>query len=104
MYGSLTTIIMVMIWLYVCMNLLMYGAEINAYFEKDFRHAHRSVIGRNPGSGERKHTVSKDFGAGNIELREVKLPVFRNERREMTSGNEKYRKMALDRFFSLWHQ
>lgn len=25
---------------------LMYGAEINAYFEKDFRHAHRSVIGR----------------------------------------------------------
>ena len=46
MYGSLTTIIMVMIWLYVCMNLLMYGAEINAYFEKDFRHAHRSVIGR----------------------------------------------------------
>ena len=46
MYGSLTALIMVMLWLYVCMNLLMYGAEINAYFEKDFRHAHRSVIGR----------------------------------------------------------
>ena len=46
MYGNLTTIIMVMIWLYFCMNLFLYGAEINAYFEKDFRHAHRSVIGR----------------------------------------------------------
>lgn len=33
MYGSLTALIMVMLWLYVCMNLLLYGAEINAYFE-----------------------------------------------------------------------
>ena len=45
MYGNLTTIIMVMIWLYFCMNLFLYGAEINAYFEKDFRKAHRSVKG-----------------------------------------------------------
>ncbi len=43
MYGSLTAIIMVMLWLYVCMNLVLYGAEINAYFEKDFRHAGTSV-------------------------------------------------------------
>ena len=35
MYGNLATIIMVMVWLYICMNLLLYGAEINAYFEKD---------------------------------------------------------------------
>lgn len=43
MYGNLATIIMVMLWLYICMNLLLYGAEINAYFEKEFRLAHRSV-------------------------------------------------------------
>ena len=35
MYGNLATIIMVMVWLYICMNLLLYGAEINAYFEKN---------------------------------------------------------------------
>ena len=37
MYGSLSTLIMVMLWLYCCMNLLLYGAEINAYFENQFR-------------------------------------------------------------------
>lgn len=36
MYGSLSALIMVMLWLYVCMNLLLYGAECNAYFEKEF--------------------------------------------------------------------
>lgn len=45
MYGSLAAIIMVMLWLYVCMNLLLYGAEINAYFEKEFRRAQASVRG-----------------------------------------------------------
>lgn len=43
MYGSLSALIMVMLWLYVCMNLLLYGAEINAYFEKQFRQAHNSM-------------------------------------------------------------
>lgn len=43
MYGSLATIIMVMLWLYACMNLLLYGAEVNAYFEKEFRKAQESV-------------------------------------------------------------
>lgn len=43
MYGSLTTLIMLMLWLYVCMNLILYGAEINAYFEKQFREAQKSV-------------------------------------------------------------
>lgn len=41
--GSLAAIIMVMMWMYICMNLLLYGAEINAYFEKQFRQAQRSV-------------------------------------------------------------
>lgn len=43
MYGSLSALIMVMLWLYVCMNLLLYGAEINAYFENQFRQAQNSV-------------------------------------------------------------
>lgn len=34
MYGSLTTLIIVMLWLYACMYILLIGAEINAYFEK----------------------------------------------------------------------
>lgn len=41
--GSLAAIIMVMMWMYICMNLLLYGAEINAYFEKQFRQAQQSV-------------------------------------------------------------
>lgn len=43
MYGSLTAVILVMLWTYVCMNLLLYGAEINAYFENQFRQAQKSV-------------------------------------------------------------
>ena len=43
MYGSLTARIMVMLWLYICMNLLLYGAEINSYFEKQFRMAQASM-------------------------------------------------------------
>ena len=39
MYGSLSTLILVMVWQYFCMNLLLYGAEINAYFESQFRQA-----------------------------------------------------------------
>ena len=43
MYGSLTALIMLMLWLYICMNLVLYGAEINAYFEKQFRMAQATV-------------------------------------------------------------
>ena len=43
MYGSLSALIMVMLWLYICMNLLLYGAEINAYFENQFRQAQITV-------------------------------------------------------------
>ena len=31
MYGSLTSIILIMMWLYICMQMVFYGAEIN-YF------------------------------------------------------------------------
>lgn len=32
-YGSLATIIILMLWMYICMYLLFIGAEINAYFQ-----------------------------------------------------------------------
>jgi membrane protein len=43
MYGNLATLIMLMLWLYICMNLMLYGAEINAYFEKEFRQVRESM-------------------------------------------------------------
>lgn len=43
MYGSLSTLILVMVWLYFCMNFLLYGAEVNVYFEKEFRQAKMSL-------------------------------------------------------------
>ena len=39
MYGSLTTIILIMLWMYICMNIVLFGAEINAYYENEFRQA-----------------------------------------------------------------
>lgn len=36
MYGSLTTIILVMLWLYGCMYIMLVGAEINSYFQDMF--------------------------------------------------------------------
>ncbi|MCF0134313.1 MAG: YihY/virulence factor BrkB family protein [Blautia sp.] len=43
MYGSLTALVLVMMWLYFCMNIVLIGAEINAYFEKDIVKARQSV-------------------------------------------------------------
>lgn len=37
MYGNMTTIMFLMLWLYSCMGILLIGAEINAYFEDRFR-------------------------------------------------------------------
>lgn len=37
MYGSLTTVVLVMLWLYFCMYIILIGAEINSYFEDQFR-------------------------------------------------------------------
>lgn len=36
MYGSLTTIILIMLWLYGCMYIILLGGEINAHFWKNF--------------------------------------------------------------------
>lgn len=40
MYGSLTTVIIVMLWLYFCMSIMLLGAQINAYFEPAFVYFH----------------------------------------------------------------
>lgn len=36
MYGSLMTIVLVMLWLYVCMYIILICAQINKYFEDSF--------------------------------------------------------------------
>ncbi|MBR2528120.1 MAG: YihY/virulence factor BrkB family protein [Blautia sp.] len=50
MYGSLTALILLMLWLYFLMNFVLIGAAINAHFEAQFRVAHETIrerIGRN---------------------------------------------------------
>ena len=34
MYGSLTTIILILLWLYVCMYIILLGGEVNALLER----------------------------------------------------------------------
>ncbi len=41
MYGNLTTIIIVMLWLYFCMYLLLVGANINCYLRPAMEYLHR---------------------------------------------------------------
>lgn len=38
MYGSLTTIIIIMIWLYICMYIMILGAEFNSMFDETLAH------------------------------------------------------------------
>jgi membrane protein len=42
MYGSLTTIILVMLWSYSCMYLMLLGAEFNSYFQVVFKSMNES--------------------------------------------------------------
>lgn len=46
MYGSLTTIMLILLWLYFCMFIILIGAEINAYFEDRFRKLHQMASER----------------------------------------------------------
>ncbi|MFR6272668.1 MAG: YihY/virulence factor BrkB family protein [Blautia sp.] len=41
MYGSMTTIILILLWMYFCMNIMMIGAQINCYFEEKFKWVHQ---------------------------------------------------------------
>ena len=31
MYGSLSTVILIMMWVYACITLIFWGAEVNSY-------------------------------------------------------------------------
>lgn len=44
MYGSLTTLIMIMLWMYFCMFIFLLGAEVNAYFEDKFRKLQQTAL------------------------------------------------------------
>ena len=72
MYGSLTALIMVMLWLYICMNLLLYGAEINAYFEKQFRMAQASM----------REMLSRERDEAEKELNKEKKNIWKKRMRE----------------------
>ena len=37
MYGSMTTIVLIMLWLYGCMYIILLGGELNALLEKYYR-------------------------------------------------------------------
>ena len=43
MYGNLTSLILVMLWLYFCMMIMLFGAEVNSYFENELRTAWHTV-------------------------------------------------------------
>lgn len=46
MYGSMTSILLALLWMYICMYIVMLGAEINCYFEDRFREVHQAARDR----------------------------------------------------------
>lgn len=42
-YGSLTTVVFMMLWIYMCMYILFMGAEINIHFKAHFQKARRKI-------------------------------------------------------------
>ena len=79
MYGSLTAIIMIMLWLYVCMNIVLYGAEINAYYEKDFRQAQEMA----------KEFLEKGKDEKEMELEDVFDRIFEEEQKKKKEKSQK---------------
>lgn len=53
MYGSLTTVIIIMLWLYTGMYIMFIGAEMNSYFENTYEAIDQKRLERKQ---ERKHT------------------------------------------------
>lgn len=43
MYGSMTTVVLILLWLYFCMMFVMIGAQVNHYFEEKFRWIHEAA-------------------------------------------------------------
>lgn len=46
MYGSLTTLVLIMLWLYFCMWIVLIGAEINSFFEDRLRAMEQAAVAR----------------------------------------------------------
>ena len=44
MYGSMTTIVLILLWMYFCMMFVMIGAQVNYYFEEQFHWIHQSAV------------------------------------------------------------
>ena len=44
MYGSMTTIVLILLWMYFCMIFVMIGAQVNYYFEEQFRWIHQNAV------------------------------------------------------------
>ena len=43
-YGSLTTVVLLMLWIYICMYILFIGAEINVYFRKTMIYVRDTIV------------------------------------------------------------
>jgi len=44
MYGSLTTLIIILLWLYFCMNILLLGAQFNVYIRPKMQEKYESIL------------------------------------------------------------
>ena len=43
---NVTSLILMMMWVYFCMNILLLGAEVNSYFERELRKMKTSIAGK----------------------------------------------------------
>ncbi len=59
-YGSLTTIVLLLLWIYICMYILFLGAEINVYFRNHFQMATRLVKQYREDKAEEKEEDKKE--------------------------------------------
>lgn len=66
MYGSMTTIVIVMLWLYFCMYLLLIGGEINAFLQPFLRliFVSRKMRKKYQKEQEEKAHIEQDTDAG----------------------------------------
>ncbi|MCL1822623.1 MAG: YihY/virulence factor BrkB family protein [Oscillospiraceae bacterium] len=48
LYGSLTAVVLLMLWLYICMNILFFGAQVNVIIRKEYeKHKRKKPIKAN---------------------------------------------------------
>ena len=59
MYGSLTTIILILLWLYVCMYIILLGGEVNALLERFHVGRKENADGGKPADREQEETENE---------------------------------------------